>query len=57
MLLLLIKKSIVLRSEIIEEALRPYANMGAINCFKDGFKRLGSLMEAIDLAPHYYFGR
>lgn len=51
------KKSIVLRSEIIEEALRPYANMGAINCFKDGFKRLGSLMEAIDLAPHYYFGR
>ncbi|MDF7351281.1 hypothetical protein [Proteus mirabilis] len=51
------KKSIVLRSEIVEEALRPYANTGAINCFKGGFKRLGSLMEALDLTPHYYLGR
>lgn len=50
------KKSLVLRSEIIEEALRPYASMGAIRCFKGGCKRSASLIEAIDLAPHYYFG-
>jgi hypothetical protein len=43
------KKSIVLRSEIIEEALRPYANSTAIYRLEGGCRRLGSLMEVIDL--------
>lgn len=43
------KKSLVLRSEIIEAALRPYEIAGVIRLLDSGCKRLGSLMEAIDL--------
>ncbi|HCE1988594.1 TPA: hypothetical protein NGS96_001188 [Vibrio parahaemolyticus] len=50
-------KSLVIRSEIIEEALRPYANVGVIYRLEGGFKRIGSLMEAIDLDSYISVNR
>lgn len=48
------KKSLVLRSEIVEEALRAYFNVGVIFRMNGGCRRIGSLMEAIDLDSYIY---
>ena len=50
-------KSLVIRSGIIEDALRPYANVGVIYRLEGGFKRIGSLMEAIDLDSYISVNR
>ncbi|MEZ9928356.1 hypothetical protein AB4402_11520 [Vibrio breoganii] len=50
-------QSLVIRYGVIEEVLRPYANVGVIYRLEGGFKRIGSLMEAIVLDSYISVNR